>query len=122
MKYQNFLCWQCSQQEQEEIMDAIRVCEDRGKFKYLSEIPGGIQFRTAINPLHNFMCELSADHPTVTFTHEYAGDSMEIYGRFTYQGGQMIDYLLPGNPGEAKELSKQVWDQAADHEEAEYFR
>lgn len=121
MKYQNFLRWQCSQQEQKEIMDAVRVCEDRGKFKYLSEIPGGIQFRTAVEPLHNFLCELSSDHPTITFTHEYAKDTMEIYGRFTYQGGQMKDSLLPGNPGEAKELSKQVWDQAADHEAEEYF-
>lgn len=122
MKYQNFFRWQCSQQEQNEIMEAVRVCEDRGKFKYLSEIPGGIQFRTAVEPLHNFLCELSSYHPTVTFTHEYAKDTMEIYGRFTYHGGLMKDSLLPGNPGEAKELSKQVWDQAADHEAAEYFR
>ncbi len=103
-------------------MNAIWSCMERGKFKHLSKIPGGIQFKTAVEPLHNFLCKLSSGHPAATFTHEYARDTMEMYGRLTYQDGHMIDSLLQGNPGEARELSKRVWDQAADYEAAEYFR
>ena len=44
MKYRNFLRWQCSQQEQKEIMEAVRVCEDKGEV----QIPVGDTRRLSV--------------------------------------------------------------------------
>ena len=84
---QHILTWQCGENEDKKIREALQVCCDRGKFKDLCQTASGVQFRARLKVVPPFLTDLSRQHPDVRFTQEWASFSRAEAGKTVYSGG-----------------------------------